>query len=287
MKKILFLFAVLAVTLASCDTKSKPKMSDDEPTTADSLREALANQDSLLALFNEISADMMSIKEMEQILANPATMKAESVSKREHIKNDMAAIQEALQQRREKIEELEKKLRNSNANNKILQTTIDNLKAQILQQDSAIRYYQEALEQRRIIILAQSERIEDLTQDLSAVSEAKNQAEEKNLQLTEELNTCYYAIGTKKELKAHNLIESGFLRKTKILPGEIDLSFFHQGDKRTLKTINLYSKKAKVVTDQPKSSYSITQEANGEKVLNILDSKIFWEKGNFLVIQID
>ena len=290
MKKFLFLSIVVIALITGCDSNKSASNSTDEstvPTTADSLRIALANQDSLLALVNDISADMASIKEMENILSNPSGLNGEAPSARQKIKDDIEAIQATLQQRRERMEELERKLRTSTANNKILQTTIETLKQQINEQEGTIASLQEQLGNAMTTIGTLEKKVDNLNETLSAVNEAKEQAEQKNVQLTDEINTCFYAIGSKKELKDQNLIETGFLRKTKILPGDIDLRFFHQADKRTLQTIDLHSKKVKILTDQPKNSYTITEEANGAKILNILDPKTFWEKSNYLVIQID
>ena len=101
------------------------------------------------------------------------------------------------------------------------------------------------------------------------------------------MNICYYAIGTGKELKAHNLMQSGFLRKTKVMPSNFDQSYFTTGDKRSLRTINLGSKKAKVMTNQPEDSYEIVEAANGMKVLKITNPTRFWNQSNFLIVKTD
>ncbi len=101
-----------------------------------------------------------------------------------------------------------------------------------------------------------------------------------------ELNLCYYAIGTKSELKENRIIETGFLRKTKIMKGDFDKSFFTVADKRTLTTIDLNSDKAEVLTNQPASSY-VMGDTNGHKVLRITNPAAFWSLSNYLVIKID
>ena len=93
-------------------------------------------------------------------------------------------------------------------------------------------------------------------------------------------------VGTKKELKQQKIIETGFLRKTKVMEGDYTKSYFTKADKRTLNTIALHSKKAQVMSKHPAGSYSI-EEAGGQKVLHILDPNKFWELSNYLVVKID
>lgn len=70
------------------------------------------------------------------------------------------------------------------------------------------------------------------------------------------------------------------------MKGEFDQSFFTAADKRTLTTIDLNSKKAEVMTNQPADSYTI-EERGGRKVLRITDPAKFWSLTNYLVVKID
>lgn len=287
MKKLSFFTVVCALLLmASCGDKGQKSDEYQGPTTADSLRQALADQDSLLSLVNDITSDMLTIRQMEDIVTTPG-IGTESVSRRQQIHDDMAAIRETLQQRRLRLEELEKKLKNANYNNATLKKTIESLKAQIEEQEATIEDLKEQLAQANIIIAEQSVRIDSLSESNTALNEAKEQAEEANVKLADEMNTCFYVVGTKKELNNSGVIKTGFLRKTKILPGDVDSKFFTKGDKRNLMEINCHSKKAEVMTNQPQSSYNFITEANGDKILVIKDPTEFWKKSNYLVIKID
>ena len=70
------------------------------------------------------------------------------------------------------------------------------------------------------------------------------------------------------------------------MQGEFDMNFFNIADKRTTTTLNLYSKKAQILTNHPTDSYVIV-ERDGQMVLIINDPKTFWSRSNYLVIQID
>ena len=101
------------------------------------------------------------------------------------------------------------------------------------------------------------------------------------------MNTGYYIFGTSKELKEAKVVTGGFISSPKILKESIDKSIFIKIDIRDVKEIPVYAKKAKVLSDQPKDSYTIAKDANSQVVIKINDYKKFWSLGQFLIIQVD
>ena len=198
----------------------------------------------------------------------------------------MVAIREALQQRRERLAQLEAKLKESNVSNATLLKTIDNLKGQIAEQETEIATLTNQLSAAHVEIAALGARVDSLSTTVTEVTTEREEARQQATELTDELNTCFFAIGTKGELQQHQIIKTGFLRKTKILPGDFERTYFTQADKRSLVNIPLHSKKAKVLTNQPADSYEIVEEGN-QKILKIKDAAKFWSISNFLVIQVD
>ena len=279
--------AVGMLALSACQNKNVSEVEDGTPTTADSLKIALANQDSLLVLMNDVAEGMSQIKQMENILSSTGDLSAESRDKRQQIRKDMLLIQQTLQMRRDRLEELEKKLQNSSGNNSTLQKSIQTLKKQIADQESTIESLRAELANANINIQRLTANVDSLNTEVANANAAKTQVEEEAATLTNELNVCYYALGSKKELKDHKLIETGFLRKTKIMPQDFEQSYFTKADKRTLLNIDLHSKKAKVLTNQPKDSYEIIEMPNGNKVLKIVAPARFWNTSNFLIVEID
>lgn len=90
----------------------------------------------------------------------------------------------------------------------------------------------------------------------------------------------------KGELKDARIIETGFLRKTKLLQADFQQSYFTQSDKRTLTTIPTHSKKAKILTNMPADSYTI-EDYDGLKTIKVTNPEKFWSLSNYLVIQVD
>lgn len=287
MKKIAYLMIACLALATSCQSRTEKTSENNTPTTSDSLQIALANQDSLLVLINDVTEGMNKIKQLENILASTSNLTAESQNRRKQISNDMLAIQQTLQMRRERLAELEKKLQTSSANNAALKKTIQSLKQQISDQESSIENLRKELSNANIHIEKLSANVDSLSSKVANVAAAKEIAEQEANELTTELNTCYYAFGSKSELKEHKLIETGFLRKTKILPGNFEQSYFTTADKRTLTTLELHSKKAKVLTNQPTDSYTMEEAPNGNKFIRITNPDRFWSVSNFLIVQVD
>ncbi|HRF67907.1 MAG TPA: hypothetical protein PK430_01655 [Muribaculum sp.] len=286
MRKIVSIFAVGLLFLTACDGGKLKQVESENVQLDDSLRVALSNQDSLLVLLNDITDGMNQIKDLEKILGSTNDLTAESQSRKDQIRNDMYSIQQALQERRERLAELEKKLKSSQGYNATLQKTIDNLKAEIATQETTISTLRNDLAAAKIQIADLGTKVDSLSTTVASVTEEKVKAQEETQNVTNELNTCYYAIGTKKELKEAKIIETGFLRKTKLLQADFQQSYFTKADKRTMTVIPTQSKKAKILTNMPSDSYVIEDEGD-TKVIKVTNPERFWSLSNYLVIQVD
>ncbi len=288
MKKIITLaLAAVLIASSSCSNKAKEELEQQQAlneATNEELRSAVADRDNLLGLVNEISSGLEQIKQLENILTvNGAS---ETPGQREQIQADIAAIQKSLQERRERLAELEKKLSSSSLTNKNLRNTIVSLQQQIESQTSEIENLKSNLGEAKANIENLTTQVDSLNTTVTDITAQRDSTSTANEELTSELNTCYYAIGNKSELKENRIIETGFLRKTKIMEGEFDQNFFTRADKRTLTQIDLNSSKAEVLTNQPAGSYTI-EDVNGHKVLRITNPARFWSLTNYLVIKID
>ena len=289
MKKTLLAGLGALLVLGACTQKDESEEAHKQAIADASkveLQNAVADRDQLFLLVNEISQGMDQIKALENISRVIPPVNGETPSQREQIQADIASIQKALQERREKLAELEKKLNSSNLTNNNLRNTIATLRNQIDSQASEIETLKSSLTAANNRIGELNTAVDSLNTTVTTVTEQKDKAEQQSVDLANELNTCYYAVGSKKELKENGIIETGFLRKTKIMEGDFDRNFFTTADKRTLTTIPLHSNKAKVLTNQPESSYVI-EDQGGQKVIRVTNPDSFWSLSNYLVVQID
>lgn len=285
--------AAAGIAATSCNgDKLRQAESENAELTAQ-VSEQRAMQDSLLVLFNDISDGMAQIKDLEKIISAPTNLSTESNERKEQIKNDMIAIQQALQERRQRLEQLEAKLATLGGENKELLRTIDNLKAQIADQQTEIATLTNQLASANIQIKQLGTQVtnlnstvDSLNTGIAAEQAARQQVQEQNARLDAEANACYYVIGTDKELKAHGIISKKFLGKTKVMKGDPDLAYFTTGDVRTLTVIPTHSTKAKVMSGQPSDSYTIVDQ-NGQKVIKITNPTRFWQMSRYLVIKAD
>lgn len=286
--KSLLLLAATVSLLTACGKKEQTTSTEQTlAMTQTELAQAVADQDSLLTLMNEIQGNMVQIKQLEHILNTPDGSSESIVDRRQTIRDDIAAIQNELQSRREKLEALERRLRDSKNQNQTLLTSIETLKSQIATQEATITDLRQSLAQANTRIESLNRDVDSLSTTVAIVTEQRQEAQDQNTRLSNELNYCYYVIGTKKDLKDKDLISTGFLRSARVNPQDFEVSYFTRADKRTLSLLPLNSKKAKVMTSQPSESYSIETDAEGFKSLRILDAARFWEVSNFLVVQID
>jgi chromosome segregation ATPase len=291
-KKLITLsFAAAMLMFSACDSNKQETVDQDQEqaiaeATRQELATAVADRDQLLSLVTEISESMDQIKQMENILTVSSGNSEDAQARRQQVQADIQAIQATLQERRERLAALEKKLSNSNLTNSNLRKTIESLRSQIDSQSKEIESLRNNLADATARIGELDAQVENLNETVSTVTTEKEEAQQKSTELANELNTCFYAVGSNSELKSHKIIESGFLKKTKLMKGEFDQSFFTTADKRTLTTIHLHSSKAEVLTNQPKDSYAI-EDVNGQKVLRITNSQSFWSLSNYLVIKID
>lgn len=286
MKNLASIMLAGITLLTACNGEKLKQAEERNMVLGDSLNIALANQDSLFVLINEITDGVNRIKGIENILTSSSDLNAESQSKKDQLRNDIIAIQHELQVRREKLTELEKKLKNSQYYSVTLKKTIENLNTEISQQQQTITGLRESLVAANIKIEELDMTVDSLNTTVANVTQEKEIAQEESINLANELNTCYYAIGTKGELKEHKIIETGFLKKTKIMKGDFEQSYFTTADKRTITLIPTHAKKAQILTNQPQNSYEIFDE-NGLKTIKILNSDKFWSLSNYLVIQVD
>ncbi len=290
MKKLFILALAAAAMLSACNNKAEEEAARQQQAlqeaTKQELEVAVAERDQLLVLVNEITEDMNKIKQLENILTVSNGVGAEGTAKRAQVEEDIAAIQQTLEQRRQQIEKLEARLKKSNLNNKNLQATIESLRQQLDTQSAEIETLRANLSDAQAQISHLNTKVDSLNTTVENVTDERDAAQRESVELADEMNVCYYVAASKNELKEHKILETGFLRKTKILKGDFDQSFFVTADRRTLTSIPLYSEKAKLLTTHPESAYTLEDE-NGQKVLKIHNPDSFWSLSNYLVVQIN
>lgn len=284
MKRVFFVAGLIAVFAVSCSDGKTDNAADEAAQDSIRIETLETEKDSLMTLMGEISNNLIEINGLENIVTSKE-FKSESPSRKREILNNIEAIKQELAVRRQKLEQLEEKLKKQNGYTANLQKTIDSQKQLIDQQNKKITDLEDELAKANIKIEDLNVRVDSLNTEVSNVSKEKQIAEQKTEELTNQLNTCYYIVETNKVLKEKKILEKKFLGRTKIMEGDFDRSAFVKADKRSLTEIPTGSTSAKVVSKQPADSYEIVDE-NGYKVVKITNANLFWEKSDFLVIEV-
>ena len=282
--KLLIPVLSLAALLQSCDeNKQRPQQSLEEISKQE-LATALQERDELLSLVKEVSQGLGQIKQLESMVTIAEDNSEEKPDKWTRILSDIAVLKERIRQRKAQLKELEDKLSESTINSKELKETVEALQIQMDAQIDEIESLRRTMIAANKQIVVLNDAVDSLNATVSTVEGERDTAQRISLNLENELNTCYFVIATKAELKEHNIIESGFLRRTKLMKGDFDKDFFVMSDKRVLDTLLLNTNKAKILTNHPETSYEMS-EIDGKKVINIKNADQFWSLSNYLVIQ--
>ena len=272
----------LAVTaFTSCGNKTEKLQQE-----VDSLQSALKQRDqdySNLQNFVSVVSDglnAINIQENNIFRADPE----KPLPNREQMKQSLAQLKETLQQQRDRIEQLEKKVSSGSADAAKLRTIITALKQQIAQKDAQISDLMTQLEQSKLSVAQLTSRVGTLTQKTTEQASQIAQQEEVMQAQDQILNEGYVKMGSKKELKDAGLLSGGFLKKSKVNYSNINLDLFQKIDIREATSITIPSKSPKILTNVPAGSYTLQKEGQST-ILVISDPTAFWSVSNFLIIQ--
>lgn len=275
---------IISSMLFSCNENKEKEQQSLAEVSKQELITALSEREQLLILVKEISTGLEQIKQLENIMTVSAEHPEKNVSQQAQILADISSLKERIQQRKEKLQELESKLQDSTINNKELQETVKALQIQIDSQIEEIESLKQQLVAANEHIGALNNEVDSLNTTVTTITGERNAAQEASVKLENELNTCYYIIATKSELKSYNIIETGFLRKAKLTKSDFDKGDFVISDKRILNTLPLNASKIKILTNHPETSYELIEE-NGLKTIKITNPEQFWNQTNYLVVE--
>lgn len=288
MKKLTFLLVSMAIVLLSgCNNKAQKNQSNALQGENDSLRSELskknADLDDMMGTFNDIQEGFRQINAaQERVDLTRGTISENAASAKQQIANDIAFITKTMDANKRRIAELQQKLKNSNNNSVQLQKAIESMQKELADKAKQIESLQAELAAKNIRIKELDNAVSGLkTEKESLVTE--NQAKARTVaQQDRAINTAWYVFGTKSELKAQKILVKG-----QVLKGSgYDKSYFTQIDIRTVKEINLYSKRATLLTNHPSGSYSLDKDEKGQMVLKISNPSEFWSVSHYLVIQV-
>lgn len=295
MRRIFSTLFIAAAALVCCSCVEQSGKYKNLLVRLDSLQADYGTQknklDEIFATLNEVENGLSSIRESEHILSVEATKEGVPESKIERMQHNISAIQSAIEQYRERVEQLKKE---SEIKSVQFRKRLNAIQKELDEKSAVISQLSLQLAEKDRIIRAKDEKIEnldrivsDLQQDISALNSEGEEMRNKIYYQEKQLHSAYYIIGTKEELiKVGVLTRGGLFRSSKV-SYQAEKNAFIKIDYREVSTINTNSAKGKVkiLSLHPKGTYAV-ESVNGEYVLTISDPENFWEQTRYLVIQI-
>ncbi len=280
---------IVILTATSCNQKEKRQI-DLLTKENEALRHDSQSKDSTInqffLLLNEIEQNLAEVKQKQQVISKNTIQNGELKDDvREQIDQDIQTINELMDKNKKTISYLNKKLKESNL--KIAE--FERMLAQTVQQ----------IEERDAEIVDLKEKLTTLNFSVETLNAKVDTLTENNIELThkvtvqtEVINTAWYAFGSKKELLENGIIDKtgGFLGigKTTKMKADFDNSYFKKIDISQVINLDLFVKKAKIITTHPSDSYQLITGQNGavEKI-EITNPEKFWSASKYLVIEVE
>jgi len=277
------LFVALMVFLFSCKNEELENKIADLENQNTELNNASGEKDDKIENYiqslNEIYDNLAVIKEKEKIVSSNFNMGNGELNTdiKDLIVNDMGLINNLLEENKQKLAWLQSKLKKSNLKIAELEKMIENMASQLQEKDAEIVSLQTQLA--------------NANQQLKVLFEEYNNRIEEIGAQTDKLNTAYYCYGTSKELIAQGVLtkEGGFIGigKSQKLADDFNKEYFTKVDITLIKSIDLKSKKAKLVTTHASDSYAIEGADGKVDKLVIKNAEKFWASSKYLVIVVE
>jgi chromosome segregation ATPase len=283
MKKYLVL--LLIPVFFACGREAKQK-AEELQSRNDSLLSQTLQKDEAINEFvrsiNEIQGTLDTIK-MKENLINLSTDRGGEmkISAKEQIKSDIQSIYSLMEKNKQTIAALSKKLKNANMRVDELQKMVERLTKDNASKAADIEELRGKLAKLNTAFEIANLKIDTLSRTVKTQSSEISSQSQTIASQDEALNTAYYVIGNSKELKKSGIIKSG-----EVL-ADFNKDLFTKIDVRKVTEISILSKKAKILSSHPSSSYKFAGDKKIIQALQITDFKTFWSNSKYLVIVVD
>ncbi|MEQ9422942.1 MAG: hypothetical protein RJQ09_00895 [Cyclobacteriaceae bacterium] len=295
MKNLIGILIILAVSTVGCNNLNRQLETKD--ATIDSLKEVNNKSqytlNEFVGLLNEIEENLQEIKERENLIElNSEDLASQDDQK---ILNDLQQINTLMAANHDKLYELKEKLHQSDKKQNELQRLVRNLRARIVESDSAVQMLAQRLETAKFQKTELESTIVDLNHELQTSTyrfkEELRHLDDQLIARKMALNTGYLAIGDLKSLLEENIVEKegGILGigSVKKVNENIDEDHFTKLDIVSTDQIFLNVKKAEMISDHPSDSYELKKEGEFISMLKINKPDKFWEKSKYLVVAVN
>lgn len=285
MKNVFPVFLIFLLIAVSCNNSEVEQLKQENEQLKKELDQREEDVNNFMQVFNEIEENLAQVRMKEKLIVKNSAS-GENGDRVASVKSDIRAIDDLMQKNRENLQNLSLKLKSSKGENNQLKRMIDNFELMIKDKDREI-----------MELVGQLESLNFEVQDLySSISDLKieNLEQSRMIDLQEkELNTAWYIIGSKKELKEKGVIdkEGGILGigAVKTLDADVDLSLFTEIDIREKTTFPIDGKKVSLVTNHPADAYLMRKGEDEKRYVSFEITRIedFWRNSKYMVLVVD
>lgn len=285
MKQLISCAAVVALFFSACGNQ---QVLDQANADRDSLERVVAAKDSLIeAVFADINAiteNLARVKAHENIITSA---EQEGFARPvDQINSDIAAIEELMEENRQKIADLQRaaaRLRRANLKIGELEKLITELNGRVEAQDQQLSQLRTELAERTIEVQQLNQQVEAMEASHRNTVDSLTRS---NLSLDESLHAVYYVVGEEKMLREASIVEKqGFIGRTLVPSKQNNLEFFMRADARELVEVPIGKKRVQVVTNHPEGTYELITDGDGVVIkLVVADPTRFWESSRMLIV---
>lgn len=290
MKRSLLIISLFFVAaLFGCNgKKQQQEQKVREQQISDSFAQLMLSKDSemqdLFKQLNDVDSSLAEVTSAYQSVSKMTNTSRElSRDTKASIQDKILLINTLLAKNKQKVANVNAKMKKANTQNAQLQSFVNNLQTRIQEQETQIQALNEELAKKNI-------QIEGLTKNVTDLTSKNQEKDAQIIKIEEERSVAYYTIGTKKELISKKVIDrtGGFIgigKSTKV-SSNADFSQLTKIDIRKTSEIALPGKKIQVVSNHPASSYTLEGNQDKPTSLRITNSSAFWRNTRCLVIMV-
>ncbi|MBO4370641.1 MAG: hypothetical protein J5808_04670 [Paludibacteraceae bacterium] len=287
MKKLLVLsMASLVLLLSGCDAIAERsdvlKKTRAERDSIQSIQQQQLNEiEEYATLIDEVNAGFDSIRLAQELLSFESfTDETTQIDQHRRIQEGFTMVSRLLEENTERIAELEQKLQNAQWQSSRLRNMVADLQKQLEAKNLELVDLQAQIQRRDIII--DSLYVVNETQ-LQQNAELQVKYEEQVQTVAEQdslMHEAYVLVANKKDLKNYNI-------DVKKMQAAFRSKVFTSVDVRELSSVPVNSKRAKVLTKHPSTSYQLVKGSDKMYTLKITNPIDFWSTSKYLIIQKD
>jgi len=289
MKPIFSILAIVLFVSTSCVKQSSDyqALKAQNDSLLNSKHKLQQEIDDYFSAMNQIEQNIEKIKSTENAVSIQPVGQELDNDTRNKINEDLLYLNDMLQTNKEELARLKAKLKKSAFHSSELERTITRLTKSLEEETTKVALLQTELSKKDSLIVQLNNTVTEKEQNIEELSTENKTKETKIKEQDETIHTAWYVFGTRSELKEQKIITSdGLFSPQRVLQRDFNKNYFVRIDARNTKSIPLYSTRAKILTNHPKSSYTLEKE-NGNFVLLIVDPNEFWSVSKYLVIEVD